>query len=261
MILWDHQHSSLKFRTLKNNFIILAVENSLELEREMTSRFAEGIDSSLLSLQEVPGFSYLGMFAGPTKPKPFERKRANLTQLKQSKMPALTKMREIAMERHYGPERPKPMEFSRRTLVALDHIHDGQVSFTCFAAALPKITYCNNATVVMDWDGVVFENNTDVTQTQEEVPDQIAARTVCLFEDISAWGVYDLGEDATENGIQLECRDELVFFAVDDINNFRVCFEYFWNLHRAQNLGLSPQPGTTHGRKVGGIFRHIVLIL
>ena len=64
MILWDHQHSSLKFRTLKNDFIILAVENSLELEREMTNRFAEGIDSSLLSLQEVPGFSYLGMFAG-----------------------------------------------------------------------------------------------------------------------------------------------------------------------------------------------------
>ena len=67
MILWDHQHSSLKFRTLKNNFIILAVENSLELEREMTSRFAEGIDSSLLSLQEVPSFSYLGMFAGPCR--------------------------------------------------------------------------------------------------------------------------------------------------------------------------------------------------
>lgn len=46
----------------------------------------------VLSVSAVPAYSYLGMFAGPTKPKPFERKRANLTQLKQSKMPALTKV-------------------------------------------------------------------------------------------------------------------------------------------------------------------------
>lgn len=91
LILWDHQHSSVKIRARNNEFVIICIENSLELEQELTKRFAEAIDHHALTMSLVPSFSYLGMFAGPTKPKPFERKRANLTQLKQSKMPALTK--------------------------------------------------------------------------------------------------------------------------------------------------------------------------
>ena len=245
-VLYDHQHSSLKIRTLKNEFLIVAVENSLELEQELTKRFAQGIDEGLISLDKIPNFSYLGMFAGPTKPKPFERKRANLTQLKQSKMPALTKMREIAVERHNGPERPMPMEFSRRTMIALDHIHEGQTIFPVFSAALPQIVYCHNAVLVMDDEGMVFENDT----LNSKLSSDESKRTICLFEDVSAWGVYDLGEDVTENGVQLDCKDIQIFFAVDDINNFRVCFEYFWNLHRTRSLKLSAQPGTTHGRKV-----------
>jgi len=50
------------------------------------------------------------MFAGPTKPKPFERKRANLTEIKQGKMPPLALMRQIALERHRGSERPMAAE-------------------------------------------------------------------------------------------------------------------------------------------------------
>jgi|MDSY01.1.fsa_nt_gb hypothetical protein len=246
MLLWDHQHSSVKIRTLKNEFLIFAVENSLELEQELTKRFAQGIEAKLLSLQNIPNFSYLGMFAGPTKPKPFERKRANLTQLKQSKMPALTKMREIAIERHNGPERPTGMEFSRRIMTALDHIHEGQVIFPVFSAALPQVTYCHNAVLVMDNEGMVFENDTMNSRASEDESN----RTVVLFEDINAWGVYDLGEDISENGVQLDCKEIQLFFAVDDVNNFRVCFEYFWNLHRTGTLKLSAQPGTTHGRKV-----------
>ena len=219
----------------------------MELEAELTKRFAEAIEHRHLAMNMVPGFSYLGMFAGPTKPKPFERKRANLTQLKQSKMPALTKMREIAVERHNGPERPMPMEFSRRTLIALDHIHEGQCMFPVFTASGPEILFCQNAVLVVDDEGLVFENDTLNEATSDD------RRTVVLFENVSAWGIYDLGEDVVDNGIQLECKDGHYFFSVDDINNFRVCFEYFWNLHRASVLKLSAQPGTTHGRRVVGI--------
>jgi hypothetical protein len=246
LILWDHQHSSVKLRTRANEFVIICIENSLELEAELTKRFAEAIDAHALSLNMVPSFSYLGMFAGPTKPKPFERKRANLTQLKQSKMPALTKMREIPVERHNGPEKPLPMEFSRRTLIALDHIHEGQCMFPVFSASGPDIMYCLNAVLVIDDEGLVFENDTLNETTSDR-------RTVILFENVSAWGIYDLGEDVVDNGVQLEGKDGHFFFSVDDINNFRVCFEYFWNIHRTTVLKLSAQPGTTHGRKVVGI--------
>ena len=139
-----------------------------------------------------------------------------------------------------------PMEFSRRTMIALDHIHEGQTIFPVFSAALPQIVYCHNAVLVMDDEGMVFENDT----LNSKLSSDESKRTICLFEDVSAWGVYDLGEDVTENGVQLDCKDIQIFFAVDDINNFRVCFEYFWNLHRTRSLKLSAQPGTTHGRKV-----------
>jgi hypothetical protein len=247
LVLWDHQHSSVKLRTRVNEFVIITIENSLELEAEFTKRFAEAIDCQALSLNMVPAFSYLGMFAGPTKPKPFERKRANLTQLKQSKMPALTKMREIAVERHNGPERPMPLEFSRRTQIALDHIHEGQCMFPVFTASGPEIYWCQNAVLVIDDEGLVFENDTLNENTYDD------RRAVVLFENVSAWGIYDLGHDVVDNGIQLECKDGHYFFSVDDINNFRVCFEYFWNIHRTTVLKLGAQPGTTHGRKVVGI--------
>eukprot|EP00615_Pteridomonas_danica_P012023 CAMPEP_0114353490 /NCGR_PEP_ID=MMETSP0101-20121206/18704_1 /TAXON_ID=38822 ORGANISM="Pteridomonas danica, Strain PT" /NCGR_SAMPLE_ID=MMETSP0101 /ASSEMBLY_ACC=CAM_ASM_000211 /LENGTH=1247 /DNA_ID=CAMNT_0001494355 /DNA_START=20 /DNA_END=3763 /DNA_ORIENTATION=- len=247
LVLWDHQHSSVKLRSRANEFVIITIENSLELEAEFTKRFAEAIDCQALSMNMVPAFSYLGMFAGPTKPKPFERKRANLTQLKQSKMPALTKMREIAVERHHGPERPMPLEFSRRTQIALDHIHEGQCMFPVFTASGPEIYWCQNAVLVIDDEGLVFENDTLNENISED------RRAVVLFENVSAWGIYDLGHDVVDNGIQLECKDGHYFFSVDDINNFRVCFEYFWNIHRTTVLKLGAQPGTTHGRKVVGI--------
>lgn len=57
-------------------------------------------------------------------------------------MTMTNQMREIAIERHNGPERPMPMEFSRRTLIALDHIHEGQCLFPVFTASGPEIMYC-----------------------------------------------------------------------------------------------------------------------
>jgi hypothetical protein len=100
-----------------------------------------------------------------------------------------------------------------------------------------------NAVLVIDDEGLVFENDTLAENSEDR-------RTVVLFENVSAWGIYDLGEDVVDNGVQLECKDGHYFFSVDDINNFRVCFEYFWNIHRTMVLKLSAQPGTTHGRKV-----------
>lgn len=245
LVLWDHQHSSFKMRTIDDEFVIIAVENSLELEEELRKRFEEATKTSLLTM--APSFTYLGMFAGPTKPKPFDRKRANLTPIKQSKLPPLSTMREIAMERHNGPEKPTTMiDFSRRILIALDHIHEGQVIFRVFAAALPQMAYCRDAVLVLDHEGIVFEND---TMNIEGTPEQ-TSRTLCAFTDINAWGIYDYDEDYTQRGVQIDKNGTSLFFAVDDINNFRVCFEYFWNLHRTERLKLSVQPGTTHGRRV-----------
>ena len=53
-----------------------------------------------------------------------------------------------------------PMEFSRRTLIALDHIHEGQCMFPVFTASGPEILYCQNAVLVVDDEGLVFENDT-----------------------------------------------------------------------------------------------------
>ena len=153
-ILWDHQQSGIKFTTHEGAILSLEVENSLELEQNLSLRFAGAVREQMLEPQATPGYGYLGMFAGPTKPKPFERKRANLTSLIQGKMPPLAVMRSLALERHRGSERPVPSAISRRRKLALDHIHEGVVAFTVFHASGSggglSLMPCNNSRLVLD---------------------------------------------------------------------------------------------------------------
>ena len=213
---WDHQHTSVKFdvrphggggayqaepETGRPPFLTLQIENSLELERNLGLRFVGAVREQLLSPGKAPSFSYIGMFAGPTKPKPFERKRANLTVIKQGKMPPLVLMRQLALERHSGSERPMSSEVSRRKKLALDHIHDGVVAFSVFhaagAAGLSEMA-CNNARLVLDDDGVVFTN--DVAEVGMAVASTTTRRMVMAYADVLAWSVVDSAADVTRNG-------------------------------------------------------------
>lgn len=63
-------------------FVSIRVENSLELEDELKQRARAETRRALASGQtspQRPASVYLGMFAGVTKPKPFQRKRPNLS--------------------------------------------------------------------------------------------------------------------------------------------------------------------------------------
>jgi hypothetical protein len=252
-ITWDHQNTSTRIEiraATAGEFLTLEVENSLELEQNLSLRFVGAVREKLLAPTQVPSFSYLGMFAGPTKPKPFERKRANLTQIKQGKMPPLALMREIALERHRGSERPMAAEVSRRKKLSLDHIHDGVVAFAVFAASgaggLSEMGI-HNAKVVLDDDGLVFMN--DVRELGAAVASTTTRRMNLPFKDVLSWAMLESATDATKNGVQLTCSDGTYFFAVEDISHLRASLEFFYNAFRVSRGGLA-QPGTTHGRQV-----------
>jgi hypothetical protein len=58
--------------------VIFMVANSLEFEANIKLRL-KGIGVRHRGAFRLPSTSYIGMFAGVTKPKPFQRKRASLT--------------------------------------------------------------------------------------------------------------------------------------------------------------------------------------
>lgn len=63
-------------------FVTIRVENSLELEDELKQRARAEARRARVEGQERmprPSSIYLGMFAGYTKPKPFQRRRPNLS--------------------------------------------------------------------------------------------------------------------------------------------------------------------------------------
>jgi hypothetical protein len=229
------------------------MENSLELEQNLSLRFLGAVKEHLLPPQNVPQNAYIGMFAGPTKPKPFERKRANLTTIKQGKMPPLSLMRQLALDRHRGSERPVSAEVSRRKKLALDHIHEGVVGFSVFAASgaagLSDMAV-NNARIVLDDDGVLFTN--DVSERGAAVSSTTTRRMVIPYADVESWAMVDNHSDVTKNGINITCSDGRYCFAVEDVHHLRVSFEYFLNNHRTKH-GKNAQPGTTHGRQLVGI--------
>ena len=70
---------------------------SVEFEGEIKLRL-KGMGSGV----RLPPTTYIGMFAGATKPKPFQRKRPNLSTLAPSKLPTLHDMRSLAMQLHKG---------------------------------------------------------------------------------------------------------------------------------------------------------------
>ena len=143
---------------------------------------------------------------------------------------------------------------SRRTKLALDHIHEGVIHFSVFhatgAAGISEMS-CNNARLVLDDEGLTFTN--DVSEMGAAVSSTTTRRVALPFTGIQSWKVADNSADVTKNGINLVCADGRYCFAVEDVNHLRVSFEHFYNKHRAVVQGLLAVPGTTHGREVVSI--------
>lgn len=121
-LTWDHSQSGLKVGHAPSDgpvdgtsdlepdpdgvYISIRVHNSLELEDELKQR-AKGEATRAADAGEkapaTPASVYLGMFAGFTKPKPFQRKRPNLSfTVAEGKLPTLKVgfAHEILREQH-----------------------------------------------------------------------------------------------------------------------------------------------------------------
>ena len=112
--------------------LILEVENSLELEAEFKMRFKGLVKAAQAEQRQpprTPPFEYVGMYAGPTKPKPFQRKRANLSTRETGKLPSLAVMRQLAVSSHQGSGKPTSSQLSRRMQLAKEHWHCGCQTF------------------------------------------------------------------------------------------------------------------------------------
>ena len=71
----------------------------------------------------------INLSSGATKPKPFQRKRPNLSHLPSAKLPSLNDMRSMALKLHKGSYRPCPPGESRRLALAIQHIFEGYNTF------------------------------------------------------------------------------------------------------------------------------------
>ncbi len=80
--------------------MILTLANSVEFEAELKLRLS-GMAAQNRNMK-IPSPMYIGMFAGATKPKPFQRKRPNISHLPSAKLPTLHDMRSSAIDLHKG---------------------------------------------------------------------------------------------------------------------------------------------------------------
>ena len=127
-IAWDHQQSQVRFTKPSPSAssptgaagqpppprpapscCIFLVGNSIELEGNIKLRLA-GLRKKLGNTIRTPTSLYVGMFAGVTKPKPFQRKRASLTTDPSEALPPLDKMRQWAIDSYQGSGRPLATE-------------------------------------------------------------------------------------------------------------------------------------------------------
>ena len=71
---WDHANSEVKIEISDTDLVILTMAVSVEFEGELRLRISSVADP-LDRTYKAPTIMYVGMFAGATKPKPFQRKK------------------------------------------------------------------------------------------------------------------------------------------------------------------------------------------
>lgn len=224
--------------------IIMTMSNSIEFEFEMKLRLASMVASTRAA--KLPSTMYVGMFAGAEKPKPFQRKRPNISTLPPGKLPTLHDMRTLALSLHSGSYRPCPNGFSRRIEIALQHIYEGLNIFTLKNVRGPATIsnqYRSDSLLVISDESLSFKPRGFQSDTKIEFS----------FDDMEDWRAIDNDNQRSgDSGIEIISRSgDKVYFGVEFIRDVKHTLEYFWNLHKVDNgMGSQVKLGSTHGRPI-----------
>ena len=236
---WDHANSEVKIEIGDDELVILTVPVSVEFEGELKLRLS-GMSASNRGMK-VPPTMYVGMFAGATKPKPFQRKRPNLSVLAPSKLPPLHDMRTLALQLHKGSYRPCPPGESRRMELATQHIYEGYNSFNLLSVRGQSVQY--------QW------RHDSVLQVKEEMlvfrplGATVGNSIEFAFADISDWTAIDNESVRSgDSGIEISSTEgDVIFFGVSFIRDVKHSLEFYWNNYQVLNGG-KVKLGSTHGR-------------
>lgn len=222
------------------------MSNSIEFEGELKLRLTAAASANQLT--KIPSPSYVGMFAGANKPKPFQRKRPNLSHLPAGKLPSLNDMRNSALDLHRGSYRPCPQGESRRMEIALQHIYEGYNTFQLLnVRGSPEFSnaYRGSESVLLITDeALIYKPRGHHTDFKLEIN----------YDDVNDWNVVDNDNYRSgDSGIEVIFADgaETVFFGFQHVRDVKHTLEYFWNNHKVAN-GQANQVklGSTHGRPI-----------
>jgi len=224
----------------EESFVILTMANTIELEGELKLRFNSFAQAN--RAMRIPFPMYVGMFAGATKPKPFQRKRPNLSRLPTGKLPQLHDMRAQALQLHRGSYRPCPQGESRRVEIAMQHIHEGANAFTLLGVRGPGMQGGGRgeAVLLLTEDMMIYRPNGKSSKANGmDFP----------YEDIKDWTAIDNDNRSQgDSGIEIESfRGDRVFFGVMHVRDVKHSLEFFWNRYQVSNGG-EVKLGSTHGR-------------
>ena len=258
---WDHANSEVKIEVSggggnsdgeqeqqqHDQYVILTMAISVELEGELKLRL-NGLAAATKGLK-IPTSLYVGMFAGATKPKPFQRKRPNLSDLPSSKLPPLHDMRSMALKLHKGSYRPCPPGESRRLQLAVQHIFEGFNSFPLMGVtgSLVQNQWRSESVLQIKDEMLVFRPLGGASGSAIEFS----------YADIADWDAVDNDSGAPgrrsaasmdNSGIEIRStQGDTVFFAVPYIRDAQHTLEFFWNKYQVENGG-KVKLGSTHGR-------------
>jgi hypothetical protein len=229
-------------------YVILHTPLSVDLEYELKQRFQAFVTAVDVS-KSMPPFTYVGIFAGATKPKPFQRKRPNLSKISAGKLPVLSSMRAIAVNRHQGSYAPCPIGASRRITLAFEHIFEGYNSFPILEISSDygsyKEAWNTNSVLAITEHKLLFYPD-GPTGSVDDIP----------FDWLSFWRIDQeelLPEQRTSGVIRFYFNSTassgsgewVVGFPF--IRDIKHTLEFFWNRDQLAR-GLGVMMGSTHGR-------------
>jgi hypothetical protein len=250
-VSWDHASSQVKLVVTIDNqesIIILTMANSIELEQELKLRFSSM--HAMNPSMKIPYPMYVGMFAGSTKPKPFQRKRPNLSRLPTGKLPLLQDMRSLAVKLHRGSMKPCAQGESRRVQIAMQHIHEGCNTFILLdCRGLPNgiTSMSNTAVLVFNDESVIYKSHGRNSSGNEVM--------TINFDDIVEWDAIEDDSRGASAGLVITGGGSggqapfKITFSVTYIRDVKHTMEFFWNRWRSNN-GMDIKLGSTHGRPI-----------
>ena len=236
---WDHANSEVKIEISDDELVILTMAVSVEFEGELKLRL--GSVATAGKGFKMPTTMYVGMFAGATKPKPFQRKRPNLSKLAPSKLPHLHDMRSLALQLHKGSYRPCPPGESRRMELATQHIYEGYNSFPLLSVRGHNVQnmWRPESSLQIKEEMIVFRPMGANVGTSVEF----------AFADIEDWTAIDNENSRSdESSIEIKSTEgSVINFGISFIRDVKHSLEFFWNVYQVANGG-KVKLGSTHGR-------------